>query len=332
MKTTSQNMLMYASLILLMTATGFTSCKKEPLIESLPYQKENIQDSSSITKDVFYKSNLHLDIYHPTGNVSGKNPVIVFIHGGGWIKGDKSGLEFGKFGIVDSLRSLGFYILSINYTLLDGNQVFPKNIVDCKDAVRWVRKNADRYGFDPNRIGVWGGSAGGHLALLTACTQEQEFIGDLNLMSYSSKVDYVIDFYGPTDLESLFLLSSSAEKLVQLKDTNKQQYDYLNHRMSLLFGVRLEENTPLITKNSFDYSPINRLSHVSAPVLIIHGDQDKAVPVTQSQSFAQALTNKGSVVRYIELEGVSHNFKNRNATQEALILNNVIDFVVAYSK
>ena len=115
---------------------------------------------------------LLLDLYLST-KAKIRQPVIVWIHGGGWSKGSKNGCP------AIPLSAEGYNVVSINYRLTD-EASFPAQIDDCKGAIRWVRANANKYGFDPDRIGVWGSSAGGHLvALLGTSGGVKEVEGDV---------------------------------------------------------------------------------------------------------------------------------------------------------
>lgn len=286
-------------------------------------------------KNILYKDDMMLDIYSPTKYQFFFSPVIIFIHGGGWIKGDKSSLESGKMGIIDSLRSLGYFIVSINYSLCNeevDNQ-FPKNIVDCKDAVRWVRKNAPNFMFDVNSIGVWGGSAGGHLSLMLGLSDDQEFLGDKRLNQYSSAVNYIIDFYGPANLMELFYLNPPMSRLNILKDTSMVKYNQLATRVEYLFGLSIETEITQVSSLCLQYNPIARVQNKAyrKPILIMHGDQDFTVPVQQSRAMVDSLVKYEYPVQYIEMLGLGHNFKYKNDQDEQLIRNEFIRFVLEAS-
>ena len=122
------------------------------------------------------------------------------IHGGGWTSGDKA--EEREVNIATNLARAGYVVLSINYVLsTDGKVTWPQNVYDCKTAVRWLRKNADRYQIDAEHIGVIGGSAGGHLAAFLAVTKpENHFDPDGPYGEFSCKVQCAVDLYGPADL------------------------------------------------------------------------------------------------------------------------------------
>jgi alpha/beta hydrolase fold len=124
-------------------------------------------------------------------------PLIVWIHGGAFFFGSKEGFPVEPVPVHLLLE--GYAVASINYRL-SSEAVFPARLEDCKAAVRWLRAHdADEFGIDPNRIGVWGASAGGNLAALVGTTGEvRDFEVGENL-GYSSRVQAVCDFFGPTD-------------------------------------------------------------------------------------------------------------------------------------
>jgi len=147
-----------------------------------------------VYRDLSYVPNGHerqkLDLFVPK---EGKNlPLIIRIHGGAWLGGSKEG-EWPN----DYLR-FGYAVARINYRLSQ-HAIFPAQIEDCKAAVRYLRANARKYNLDPNRFGVWGASAGGHLVALLGTTGDvKEFDVGENL-SVSSRVQAVADYFGPTD-------------------------------------------------------------------------------------------------------------------------------------
>ena len=159
-----------------------------PLIENV---------SAAIERDLPYKriggETLTLDLYRPE-KISGPLPVIIWIHGGGWNRGRKERCP--AVALVDD----GFAVASVDYRL-SSVAPFPAQIQDCKAAVRWLRANASTYHLDPDNVGVWGNSAGGHLAaLLGTSGGVSELEGDGDNMQYSSRVQAVCDVAGPVDL------------------------------------------------------------------------------------------------------------------------------------
>jgi acetyl esterase/lipase len=153
-----------------------------------------------VTRDVEYgragERSLKLDIYQPTQRRADPLPALVWIHGGGWRGGDKS-----SGGRLSGLVATGDYVgFSVGYRL-SAEAIWPAQIHDCKAAIRWIRANAKQYGIDPDRIGVWGSSAGGHLASLLGTSGDIEPLeGSCGAPNMSSRVACVVDFCGPTDM------------------------------------------------------------------------------------------------------------------------------------
>ena len=140
-----------------------------------------------------------LDLYLPE-KVKGRLPVVVWIHGGAWMEGSKDDCPAVPF------AAEGCAVASINYRLSQ-HAIFPAQIQDCKAAIRWLRANADKYHLDPDHIGVWGASAGGHLvALLGTTAAVKEFEGRGGNLDQSSRVQCVLDWYGPSELTMMGVL------------------------------------------------------------------------------------------------------------------------------
>lgn len=234
---------------------------------------------AEIQRDLVYKRingrALGLDLYSPS-KPSGPLPVIIWLHGGGWSKGRKEG-HSPAVTLVDD----GYAVASVDYRLT-GVAPFPAQIEDCKAAVRWLRANAFKYNLDPDRIGVWGFSAGGHLAaLLGTSGGVKELEGNGDNMSYSSRVQAVCVVSGPGDLLQLYRDAtgpSGAEMNPKVKPA-----------LEALIGVPVEENK---TK-AMAASPISYVSKDDPPFLIIQGENDVTVPVSLTQSFFAALEAAG---------------------------------------
>ena len=224
----------------------------------------------------------HLDLYLPE-KAEGRLPLVVWIHGGGWQGGSKEGCP------AVPLAAKGYAVASINYRLSQ-HAVFPAQIEDCKAAIRWLRANAAKYHIDPDRVGVWGGSAGGHLvALLGTTGGVKDLEGELGNVDQSSRVQAVVDWYGPTDFLSWD------------PDFNKAVYAMVEH----LIGGLPRENQENREK-ARRASPLTYVSKDSAPFLIMHGDKDNVVPLAQSESLAAALEKAGVEVTLRVVVGSGH--------------------------
>jgi len=226
---------------------------------------------------------LKLDFAKPTVCRGQSVPVIVYIHGGGWRSGGKSGafdLDIVKMGF-----QLGFAVASIDYRLAPKYK-FPAQVNDCKLAVRFLRKNAGEFGIDPARIAAAGGSAGGHLSALLAVTDERDGLEGPGLEGVSSRVLAAVDEFGPTDLTDAASLTTS-EGLSMVTD---------------FLGC-----DPFVCLDrGWAASPVAYVSGDDPPILIIHGDKDTLVPYRQSELFAEKLRIAGNPCALIKVRNAEH--------------------------
>jgi acetyl esterase/lipase len=165
--------------------------------------------------------------------------------------------------------------------------VFPAQIQDCKAAIRWLRANAAKYHLDPDRVGVGGDSAGGHLVALLGTTGDVKGLeGQGGNLDQSSRVQAVVDWFGPTDF------------VTWPPDFNKTVYSFI----TALIGGPANENQEKARKAS----PLFYVNKDSAPFLILHGDKDNVVPPAQSEDLAKALKKAGVKVTLQIVKGSGH--------------------------
>jgi acetyl esterase/lipase len=241
-----------------------------------------LPEGVKVLRDLQYVEEGHqrnrLDLYLPE-KAKGRLPVVVWIHGGAWMGGSKEGCPAVPF------AAKGYAVASVNYRLSQ-HAVFPAQIEDCKAAIRWLRANAGKYGLDPDHIGVWGASAGGHLvAMLGTTGSVKDLEGKRGNLDQSSRVQCVVDWFGPSDLLSM-----------------GGGHNNPNSPESRLIGGPVQENPEKARKAS----PVTYVSKDSAPFLIMHGDQDNTVPPGQSEVLAEALTKAGVEVKLVVVEGNGH--------------------------
>jgi acetyl esterase/lipase len=216
-------------------------------------------------------------------------PAIVIIHGGGWLEGDKSSFSTPNNrppGNIIDFAQLGFVAMTINYRL-SGQAPFPAALHDCKCAVRWLRANAKKYQVDPELIGAWGNSAGGHLALLLGMVGgNPELEGEGPYQEYSSAVQAVVSDSGPIDL--------------------LYQHEHNQIRSAIVQFMHGDPSGPRAT----DYrraSPINYISPHTPPLMLIYGGADTHVGVETADRFVIALNQAGlKDVNYHRLGTVDH--------------------------
>jgi acetyl esterase/lipase len=231
---------------------------------------------------------LKLHILRPKKLSEKPMPVLVYIHGGAWRAGNRDQ------GIPNLIRyaKRDFFCASIEYRLSQ-EAIFPAQIEDCKCAIRFLRAKAKEYNIDPDRIGVWGHSAGGHLAaLLGASGGIKELEGEGGWTEFSSRVNAVVDCFGPTD----FLKLSAAESVIQ--------HDAPESPESLLIGGPIQENRDKAAKAS----PITYVTKDDPPFLIMHGSMDKIVPLNQSELLTAALKKAKVEVDLQVIPGAGHGF------------------------
>jgi acetyl esterase/lipase len=266
----------------------------------------------TIEKDVVYgyagNISLKLDVYYPK-TASGALPVAVYVHGGAWTQGDKSE-GAGSTEIPEMIRR-GYLTVSVNYRLAPAYK-FPAMIEDVKCAIRYLKANAAGYGLDPDKIGVWGGSAGGHLVSMLGTTDASAgFEGSGGYLDYSSRVRIVCDFFGTSDLNDLFK-------------------GYSGPIMAEVFGVT-DPASPVLKWAS----PVTYISKDDPPFLIMQGDKDNVVPPRQSQILYNRLTAGGVTATLVMVKNAGHGFSPSGgliSPSRTEITKTVADFFDKYFK
>lgn len=254
-----------------------------------------------VLRDVPYVENgapsQRLDLLLPAGE--GPRPLVVFIHGGAWKGGDKRNNPAAR------LAERGYAVASINYRLSQ-EAVFPAQIHDCKAAIRFLRGKAGEYGIDPDRVAVWGSSAGGHLVALLGVTGDVPALeGTLGVTNQSSRVQAVVNFFGPANLLTMGAQSGPDSRI---------RHDAPDSPESELIGGAVQENA----EKARAASPVTHVSPGDAPMLLVHGDADPLVPVQQSRELHEALRKAGvdSTLRVVPGGGHGNNFPGRELANE----------------
>ena len=230
---------------------------------------------------------LHAEILRPKEPPKELMPAVLLIHGGGWAGGSHIGYY------APWLVAHGYFTASIEYRL-SGEAPWPAQIEDCKLAVRWLRANAAKFHVDPNRIGVMGHSAGGHLvACLGTLGNAKELEGQGGFEGISSRVQAVVDQCGPADF------TPEAGPAV---GTNRTDHPGLVK----LFGGSYAEKTALWRQAS----PALHATSEAPPFLIVHGEKDALVPIAQSERLAVALKSAGASVDFIRVKNAGHGLRS----------------------
>ncbi|HEX5398434.1 MAG TPA: alpha/beta hydrolase [Verrucomicrobiae bacterium] len=228
-----------------------------------------------------------LDLFLPEKPSDKPLPLMIWIHGGAWIGGDQHSPP------VVFLVNKGFAVASIQYRF-SMQAKWPAQAYDCKAAIRWLRANAAKYNFDPDRFGVGGDSSGGHLAAIVGTTGGVEAMeGDLGITNVSSRVQCVVDWFGPTDLLKMGDEAGS-NSIIQHSSANSPE--------SMLVGGPIQQRKALAETAN----PITYVDRTDPPFLIEHGDNDQLVPHEQSVLLAKALIDAGVEVTMVTLHGAGH--------------------------
>jgi acetyl esterase/lipase len=266
---------------LLATAISFGGCLRR---SSGP---PAVPRGTTVLRDMPYVTDGHarqrLDLYLPRN--AARPPLVILIHGGAFRGGSKSHENAARW-----LRE-GYAVAAVDYRL-SGDAVFPAQIEDCKAAVRWLRANAGRYGYDPARFGVYGTSAGGHLAAMVGTTGGPSAFDVGEHPDVSSRVQAVVDNYGPTDF-----LQMDAHRLPE-----GQVHDAPDSPESELIGGAIQEHPDRVRAAS----PITYISADDPPFLIVHGDRDPLVPHHQSELLVAALEQAGVPATLYTVKGGGH--------------------------
>lgn len=235
-----------------------------------------------------------LDLYLPKTRKSDKPlPVIVFIHGGGWKAGDKSG---GLGNIARFVQSGEYAGVSVGYRLTDEAQ-WPAQIHDCKAALRWIKANAKKHGLDASKIAAWGTSAGGHLvSFLGTSGDVKELEGTLGKhLDQNSTVACVVNFFGPEDFLTMVRQPSTIDR------TKGKDYPE-----ALLLGGSVQERESAAK----EASPVTHVSKGDAAFFTTHGTKDPLVPFAQGQEIHAALQKAGVPSLLQEMTNGGHGFKS----------------------
>jgi acetyl esterase/lipase len=257
-------------------------------------------------RDVEYANpegqHLKLNLARPKDG-TGPFPAVVCIHGGGFRAGSREGYN----GTVLKLAQNGYVAATISYRLAPKYQ-FPAAVEDTKAAVRWLRKNAETYHIDPERVGVTGGSAGGHLAQFLGVTGDvKEFDGGQN-PGPSSRVACVVNVYGPSDFTKSYGKSVDAAEVLP---------QWLGGDLTTARRTHLRA------------SPLYWVTPNAAPTLCIHGTKDPYVHHEQSEWLVEKLKAAGVEAELVLLDGAGHGFKGADAERAEKAM---LDFLARHLK
>ena len=251
-------------------------------------------------KNVVYKTvdgkALIMDIFFPKPeNRKEKAPWMVFVHGGGWAGGIKENIFRSAFlGTLQSLVNNGVVCATIDYRLAISPVTTYESVVDCKDATRFLLKNAKQFNLDEEKYGIWGGSAGGHLSLVSALVPDSYFPGDESLSDIHPKYKCVASFFPFTSCLNPELRPGSIFENGTL--------------FTRLLGGTLDEKPELARL----LSPTEFLEPNSPSILLLHGDKDTTLPIINSQYMLKVAKEKGADVELLTINNAGHSFSGDN--------------------
>jgi acetyl esterase/lipase len=260
-----------------------------PIADEPDWNALGISRSESIVYRADGARRLRLEVYRPSQTANGRDlarlrPAVLAIHGGSWIAGSMTAFRYDAGKMAVRLAQRGFVVAAIDYQLARPHSPsWPGVIDDLREAVRWLRRHSTEYGIDPDRIAVMGQSSGGHLAAVLGTLPESR-----GLDGVSSRVQAIIDLYGPSDLAGLM----SSRRLT-------------HEPARSLLGDAVSRSSKLTAQAS----PLEQITADMPPTLLIHGDDDAWVPLDQSVRMAQALDRVGVPNKLIVIPGARHGFE-----------------------
>ncbi len=309
--------------IFLLCTICLSNCKKSSTadlitIDPVPVVLPEITKTFDIAYGTLHAAQ-KVDVYTP--KAVAPFPVVVLIHGGGWVQGDK--MEYRTSQKTEALLEKGYAVVAVNYRL-SGVAKFPAQIQDVKAAVRWIRANAATYKFNPDKIGAWGTSAGGHLTALLATSGGINALENLTQgdATKSSTIQAAVDWFGPTDF-----LQMDAQTIAQGCNPANATHNGPNSPESSLMGFPIQTQPTLVQATN----PITYVTANDPPMYIAHGLGDCTVPRAQGQILYDALlAAKGATD--IKINMLTASGHGTGQFEDAAFVNVMVDFFDKYLK
>ncbi|HHE07397.1 MAG TPA: alpha/beta hydrolase [Chlorobaculum parvum] len=321
------------ALALLLGNPATATAMSRPIEPPIPVSAENVNTNMlppaiiklgkvTVTPDITYLKlpgyrPMLLDLYRPKGKAV--RPLIIFVHGGSWTTGSKrTTAHFTDFPrVLAHLAERGFVVASVDYRL-SGEAPFPAALQDIKAAIRFLRANAGQYGIDPNRVAIWGASAGAHLGAMTAFTgKDMDFDPPgMENAEQSESVQAFVGWYGPYELRALFQQATAPDSSIDASGPMR------------FFGCTPEGCPPGVFAKA---SPVSYVDAGDPPTLLIHGTSDTTVPAEQSRQLEKRLKNAGVSAELVLIDNVSHdwagNDEQATATASRKAINATFDWL-----
>jgi len=235
---------------------------------------ETIKEYKDVTYKTIDSTSLKLDVYH-SKSLKAKAPLLIFVHGGAWKKGDKHDYLV----YLTSYAEKGYVTATIQYRFA-GVAKYPAQLLDVQSAVVWLKQHAHEFHINPEKVAIVGGSAGGHLAMMNAYSNSNNTKSEG--VEFTPNVQALVNFYGPSDL-------------VDVAEEDKPTVEYLIGKTEL--------EAPELYKAA---SPIYFVTKTAPPTITFHGTLDELVPYKQSDRLHEKLQEVGVPSYYHKLEGWPH--------------------------
>ena len=284
-------------------------------------EEKEILDTFSNKETVVYKTvdgqKLDMIIFYPdVDKMQKKNPWMLHVHGGGWAGGSKYKILRNAY--LETLKSLldnGVVCATIEYRLARGESNSYDSAVDAKDSARFLLKYAKQYKLDTKKYGVWGGSAGGHLSLVTALGKDSDFKGDSELSKYKPDFKCIASYFPFTSCVNSDIRPNSIFEDGTLFER--------------LLGAPLSEKPELAKL----LSPTELLRKNSLPILLIHGDKDTTLPIINSTYMMEVAKEKKADVELLTIKNAGHSFSGKNISPSMEELNDyATKFILTHLK
>ncbi len=259
-----------------------------------------------VIKDIPYKifsnkDTVKLDLFLPKIQKFSKTPLVINIHGGAWVSGDKNIENYYYLRTLrDSLQGNGFALMSINYRLLQSDIHLKDQVSDVYSALEWLKNNFANYNIDLDRVGVIGESAGAHLALLLTYS---------DIENPSADIKYIVDLFGPTDINQLLRTRASWVLRTLFKWLKPDLFKFRNKLLLQMTQFDIRQNKKKVIETAALYSPINyTVGKKKTPILIQHGTKDPIVPYKQSIALKKKMDQQGVENILIKVPKANHGF------------------------